>query len=408
MNRKLRKILAGGLAVVLLFAVSGCGAGKSESVAENAETKQETVVLETEDSSGALTEEAEETEAEETEAEERAQTGVSSYDEILQHFYTIISDPYEDYGDAPGEMGVLESARGIEDNALDAIGYVIEDLSGDGIPELVIGTFPEYGGMVNAVYTLVDGTPRFVFEGWYRNMYSYMGSGTFFHYASNSAMESGQGTFALTRDGTALECQSFLFTHPDENGSGDLRVYYNTTGSWDPAESEDADMSLEDYWALDPAGGVLPLTPFSGFGSDRPAVSVRWLEEAGALMDYDECSVASGEEGTSCIVFIPERPVKQFTILSLTVVDVNESGSIEFEAYPEMSGPKDSWLERPLVTEVAFTGDLPQYGFQYEDENGDVRRFALVISGRDGSILMQEADRDYFGFVITEGMQGDV
>ena len=126
------------------------------------------------------------------------------------------------------------------------------------------------------------------------------------------------------------------------------------------------------------------------------------------MMDYDECSVASGEEGTSCIVFIPERPVKQFTILSLTVVDMSESGSIEFEAYPEMSGPKDSWLERPLVTEVAFTGDLPQYGFQYEDENGDVRRFALVISGRDGSILMQEADRDYFGFVITEGMQGDV
>ena len=75
MNRKLRKILAGGLAVVLLFAVAGCGAGKSESVAENAETKQETVVLETEDSSGALTEEAEEKEAEETEAEEPAQGG---------------------------------------------------------------------------------------------------------------------------------------------------------------------------------------------------------------------------------------------------------------------------------------------------------------------------------------------
>lgn len=151
MNRILRKALAGGLAVVLLFAVSECGAGKSESVAENAETKQETVTLETEDSSGALTEEAEETEAEETEAEEPAQTEVSSYDEILKHFYTIVSDPYEDYGDAPGEMGVLESARGIEDNALDAIGYVIEDLSGDGIPELVIGTLPEYGGMVNAV-----------------------------------------------------------------------------------------------------------------------------------------------------------------------------------------------------------------------------------------------------------------
>ncbi len=40
-----------------------------------------------------------------------------------------------------------------------------------------------------------------VFEGWYRNMYSYMSSGTFFHYGSNSAAESYQGTFSLTQDG---------------------------------------------------------------------------------------------------------------------------------------------------------------------------------------------------------------
>ena len=62
--------------------------------------------------------------------------------------------------------------------------------------------------------------------------------------------------------GTRLECESFLFT--SLNRDGHLDVYYNETGSWDPAESEKSDMTAEDFWALDPAGEPLPLTPFSG------------------------------------------------------------------------------------------------------------------------------------------------
>ncbi|MDY3792359.1 MAG: hypothetical protein SOZ56_07760 [Oscillospiraceae bacterium] len=49
---------------------------------------------------------------------------------------------------------------------------------------------------------------------------------------------------------------------------------------------------------------------------------------------------------------------------------------------------------------LTFEGDIPCYGFQYEDENGDMRRFAPEISGEDGSILMREASDKYFGFVL--------
>ncbi|MGN0307550.1 MAG: hypothetical protein ACI4DN_04975, partial [Lachnospiraceae bacterium] len=264
-----------------------------------------------------------------------------------------------------------------------------------------IGIQPEYGQMVNAVYTLVDGKPQFVFEGWYRNMYVYCGDGIFYNSGSSSASESCIGKFSITQDGTGLECQEFLFTHLDED-SGDIRVYYNTTGSWNPAESEDAGMSKEEFWMRELPAGALVLSPFSAFGSEEAAVLVQWLEEAGNLTEYDECSIASGKDGLSYIVFIPDRPVKMFTILSLSVVDVSESGVIEFEAYPETSGPNALWLERPLVAELSFTGDLPQYGFQYEDENGDVRRFVLELSGRDGSILVREEDRDFFHFVLKE------
>lgn len=396
MKRRYRKMVVGCIVLLFVLAASGCGADQSEPVPEDVEPKQEDVVSDMADSPGALMEKPEETEPKET-----VQTDVSAYDEILEQFYTIISDPYEEYEDTPGEMGVLEVVGNLEGNALDAIGYIIEDISGDSVPELIIGTQPEYGGMVNAVYTLVDGKPQFVFEGWYRNYYSYCGNGIFYNSGSSSASESCIGKFSITQDGTALEYQEFLFTHLDED-SGDIRVYYNTTGSWDPAESEDADMSVEEFWMRELPAGALVLTPFSAFSSEQAGVSVRWLKEAENLTEYDECSIASGEDALSYIVFIPEQPVEEFCVLSLTVADVSESGDIEFEAYTETPS-LDGRLKRPLVVELSFAGDLPQYGFQYKDENGDMRRFAIEVSGRDGSLIVREADRECFGFVLREG-----
>ena len=182
-----------------------------------------------------------------------------AYSELVERFRTLVSDPFGQDSDTPGEMGVLETDRAAGDNAVYEMGYLIEDLSGDGIPELAVGGL---NGMTNALYTLVDGKPELVFEGWYRSSYVYMGDGYFYYYGSNSASESGQGVFHLTKNGTGLECESFLFT--GLNSDGDLEVYCNETGSWNPAESEKADMTAEDFWALDTPGDPLPLTPFSG------------------------------------------------------------------------------------------------------------------------------------------------
>lgn len=181
-----------------------------------------------------------------------------AYSDLVERFRTLVSDPFGQDSDEPGEMGVLETARGMGDDAPYEMGYLIEDLSGDGIPELAVGGLR---GMTNALYTLVDGKPELVFEGWYRSSYVYLGDGRFYYYGSNSAAESGQGVFALTKDGTRLECESFLFT--GLNSDGDVVVYSNETGSWDIAESEKSDMTAEEFWALDPLGEPLPLIPFS-------------------------------------------------------------------------------------------------------------------------------------------------
>ena len=319
-----------------------------------------------------------------------------AYSELVERFRTLVSDPFGQDSDKPGEMGVLEAARAAGDNAVYEMGYVIEDLSGDGIPELAVGGL---NGMTNALYTLVDGKPELVFEGWYRSSYVYMGDGYFYYYGSNSASESGQGVFYLTKNGTGLECESFLFT--SLNSDGDLEVYRNETGSWNPAESEKSDMTAEDFWALDPPGDPLPLTPFSGTdgGSANESgapVSVQYLTEAGDV-DCNWVTLYDGPD-SCCILFTTDSRVTDFTLLDLFAEDFTETGAVIFSATPvELDEERDSLPsvmtpDTPVAVQLIFPGDLPAYGISYVDAGGNLRRFAIEVSGYDGSVLLEEAD----------------
>ncbi len=333
-----------------------------------------------------------------------------AYSELVERFRTLVSNPFGQDSDQPGEMGVLEAARAAGDNAVYEMGYRIEDLSGDGIPELAVGS---RSGVTNALYTLVDGKPELVFEGWYRSSYVYMGDGYFYYYGSNSASESGQGVFYLTKNGTGLECESFLFT--GLNSDGDLEVYRNETGSWNPAESEKADMTAEDFWALDTPGDPLPLTPFSGTDGagakeSRVPVSVQYLTEAGDV-DCDWVTLYDGPD-SCCILFTTDSRVTDFTLLDLFAEDFTETGAVIFSATPvELDEERDSLPsvmtpDTPVAVQLIFPGDLPAYGISYVDAGGKLRRFAIDVSGYDGSVLLEEADPLETQFILPGKIPG--
>lgn len=333
-----------------------------------------------------------------------------AYSELVERFCTLVSDPFGQDSDKPGEMGVLETARAAGDNAVYEMGYLIEDLSGDGIPELAVGGL---NGMTNALYTLVDGKPELVFEGRYRNSYVYMGDGYFYYYGSNSASESAKGVFYLTKNGTGLECESFLFT--SLNSDGDLEVYRNETGSLDPAESEKSDMTAEDFRALAPTEDPLPLTPFSGTdgGSANESgvpVSVRYLTEAGDV-DCDWVTLYDGPD-SCCILFTTDSRVTDFTLLDLFAEDFTETGAVIFSATPvELDGERGSLPsvmtpDTPVAVQLIFPGDLPAYGISYVDAKGSLRRFAIAVSGYDGSLLLEEADPLETQFILPGEISG--
>lgn len=178
------------------------------------------------------------------------------YHELLERYYALATAPDIDMGTVgDGEYGVLEAAQGLGEDTLNGIGYLIRDLSDDGVPELVVGGLREYGGEVYALYTLDGSEPELVFEGWSRNSYIYVnayvgGSSVFYNYGSSSAAESSQGVFTLSRNGRELNWRWFYFTHAEDGDPDNVTLYANTTGSWDPEESEVAYETLDEYYDL--------------------------------------------------------------------------------------------------------------------------------------------------------------
>lgn len=389
MSGKVKRLILALLAAAMLLSLAGCS-GASSSSEETAQPDD--TVSDTSDTDDTA-------EVEEKKADRPEVDAIDAYAPLLEHFYTLVSDPYGEYDDIPGEMGVLEAARTMVGDALDGIGYAIEDISGDGVPELVVGILPEYGGQINAVYTLVDGEPQFVFEGWYRNSYSYLGEGRFFYYASGGAEETGQGVVFLTRDASALEVESFYFTQL--GGDEEIHVYYNETGSWDPTQSEESEMTLDDFWAWEPACENLPMVSFSSYAADNGyeytehddglAVHAEWADDALTEMSDYETFIADDGEYSIDVLFSTVRPLADFELMALSIREVYDDGTVSYAA-ESIYSLESLMPDRPLVVRMAISGDTPAYGISYVDEYGDGMTHCLTVevSGEDGSLILRE------------------
>lgn len=95
-----------------------------------------------------------------------------------------------------------------------ALGYTIQDFSGDGIPELVIG-ISNYDGNILGLYTLVNNTPVNVFHGRIGGTrYYYGGNSTFTLEAGTGAGYPIFGQFSLSKDGRNKVYSEYYYNDP--------------------------------------------------------------------------------------------------------------------------------------------------------------------------------------------------
>lgn len=414
---KNKRFVLGEALIIVALAFSGCQFKGSTDEVASSQMKQteeidETAQLEDQEKDEKKVQEEpnKETQTQEAAHNENPKNidGKQIYREVLEEVYQSILQGGEQE-DETALIGVLEVAKteGVE-SALEHVGYMIQDLNGDQIPELMIGARSDecvedsYGNQIFAVYTYYDEQPYRVFDGGYRNCYYWMGEGKFFNVGSAGALYAIFGTYSLSNDGKELLASDYYFTHEKDGDFNDIWLYHNTTGDWDTnvseavEQSQDAIDKLRDELARQvKQPELIPFASFTPTGEEREEmlssklpINVEWADDKlSSLKDYHQYYLDQSEMQVK-LLFSTTSHLEDFKLLALTFKDIDDKGNMQFaaeERYLLESLDEDY----PLVVGMTFYGDLPCYGISYIDEGGTIRQYAITQSGEDGSLLLE-------------------
>ena len=407
------KSLIYGLLISLIFVLlSGCGINKIVPGLIDSDKKETTDIVRTdataeEQTTSETTEITTTDNISQTEPEKPKIDYTKIYTEVLDSYYNLILSGSEDYQIGDGKMGLLEAISFMETNdALASVGYAIQDISEDGIPELLIVAIAEkdnsvaYGNVILAIYTCVNDEPVFSFEGRARSSYRYIGDADFFYQGSNGAIYSIFGTYTLTPDGLSLTCNDYFFSYEKDDNFQEIGFYHNNSGIWDKSVSEELAISDEEFWQIESdllkQIQNIELIPFSQHSPVSEAtdtigseVNVHWAED---VLDnssvYDEFSVEQPDPEVR-VVFTTENNLQNFKILELELDNIDDLGNISFLTR-ELFALDELTSERFIVANLTYFETIPQYGIAYIDRSGTTRYFALELSGKDGSLLLSE------------------
>lgn len=89
-------------------------------------------------------------------------------------------------------------------------------------------------------------------------------------------------------------------------------------------------------------------------------------------------------------VFTASRTVADLKVLALTCEDIDEDGNITFSVEELMTIPEFT-ADSVLNASLEYIGTIPNNGISYTDpDTGKTRRFAVNMSGKDGSLFLWE------------------
>ena len=341
------------------------------------------------------------------ETEKAKQEAISAYGAVLDEICDTLYNGYDfeaDHKYTPS--GVIELSSMERTELLQYLGYTFEDISGDGIPELLIGTFenenaeiPEEQLLLGG-FTCKDGEPVCFLEGWARNVYEWLGNGRFFNYSSGGWAYSGFGTFQITTDGTKLLCEDWYFSDLKNENDTEVVYFHNSTGAVDKNTAEELDIEFDAFWELSDTlntdRAVFELTPFAeyqytGFVAQPIDCKVRvdYFDNVNYQSYYDDATeyMDAGVEYETKVLFRSEAGVADFKLLSLSLKDVDSNGNASFDITEVFNIPSlRSGI--PLAVPMSFPGDIPSNGFSYTDTDGTTKTYAISVSGRDSSLIV--------------------
>lgn len=372
----LKKIMTGALALTLGMSLLGCGTSENKQAELPKVTKAEA-------------------------AQPEAADYLRSYALVMDGLYDYAVKGQDDKLVNEGMNVIREMVEIYQRDSASMIGYTLKDFNGDGVPELVLGRAEQhkgagyYGSDIYSVYTLVDGRPLRSFEGWQSNRLQVLSGSRLFLQATDGDAYSVLAAYKIAPTGEP-ECLDYYFTAP-QNGS--LAYYHNTSGSNDRNASkrlnmtEDAFEELRNEYMNDVT--MLELIPVENYhkqgakGLAYQHLKLEWLRDVQAdVQQYGMVKVPNASEFVK-VVLRSDKSLSNFKVLSLTLLSVDEQGNAHFDAKP-VYRQELLMADTPLVMQLADTEAVPANAIAFDDELGRERRFAVSISGMDGSLQLSE------------------
>lgn len=187
-------------------------------------------------------------------------------------------------------------------------------------------------------------------------------------------------------------CIDMYFTRSKSNNEPGLDVYRNNVGRDDVAVSQKTNMTADDFFDMgaEMAGDsvkleLLPLKEYKQRGFKGLAMQylecmgVHELQDAKVdLSKYEQVSVPNPFKGAD-VIFRSTKNLEEFRLLELA------SGKSVYSKDLLMADEK-------LVLHLESLETIPKNGISFKDDAVRERRFAILQSGKDGSIYLQEID----------------
>lgn len=321
------------------------------------------------------------------------------YGKLVEGIYNFVNDGNMDKVPQQGMTGIYElrDRMGYAD-ALNMLGYTLQDINNDKVPELIFAILDNekqgkgyYGKDIYAIYTFVDGKIKFVDEGWARSNIKLLANNMLLTRGNSSNADYVLALGDLLPNGNK-RCIDMYFTRSKSNNEPGLDVYRNNVGRGDVAVSQKTNMTADDFFDMgeEMAGDsvkleLLPLKEYKQRGFK--GLAMQYLECMGVhelqdpkadLSKYEQVSVPNPFKGAD-VIFHSTKNLEDFRLLELA------SGKSIYSKDLLMADEK-------LVLHLESLETIPKNGISFKDDAGRERRFAILQSGKDGSIYLQEID----------------
>lgn len=102
--------------------------------------------------------------------------------------------------------------------------------------------------------------------------------------------------------------------------------------------------------------------------------------------EYD-LFIRDNDDYSCFVVFSADTKVKDFEFYTIAIPAVE---TMEYHCEKPVLHYDDISADKSIVIQMNMPETMPWYGISYTNENGDTVRYAILLSGYDGSVILQQ------------------